>query len=146
MFVLIWHWYNVGYISSDWFPLPLFSILHQLWHSCLEANWFLLPPQPPNTNGLHSPDRGWKYQSRTYSEQAPSDIGSRQWSAAGIACEVKDERVNNTPYKDAGHSLFPPLCQMLEKQKKFRKKVLVCLRSGIHDYTVPAWSLSLSGK
>lgn len=53
------------YLWSDWYPLSLLSITHQLWHSCLEVNRLLLPPQPPYTNGLHSPERGWKYHSRT---------------------------------------------------------------------------------
>lgn len=75
------------HLWSRCLPLPLLSIPHQLWHSCLEENRFLLPPQPLYTNGLHSPEWGWKYQSRTYSEQTPSDIGSRQRPA--VTWEIK---------------------------------------------------------
>lgn len=82
---LFWLAVTTFHLWSDWYPRPLLSTPHQFWHSCLEENWFLLPPQPPYTNGLHSPERGWKYHSRTYSEQAPSDIGSRQWSVVGTA-------------------------------------------------------------
>lgn len=69
--------------------LPLLSVPHHFWHSCLEGNRFWLPPQPPYTKGLHSPERWWKYQSRTNSVQPPSDIGSRQRSAAEPEPEVK---------------------------------------------------------
>lgn len=76
------------YLRSDWYALSLLSIAHQLWHSCLEENRFPLPPQPPYTNGLHSPERRWKNHSRTNSEQVPSDIGSRQRSIAEAVREV----------------------------------------------------------